>query len=160
METINGSLPFDLNEFQENLLDDYISNGGRIDIYQHERGRGYTTFVLYICLNQLLSTNRRVLFITDSPLQHIVHEIARVAQDFFGAKVVRNNNTGGFLINGKFLRIANPRYESQLRGLRFDDVYGDISAESYHDKREFFKILSHSVPPQSDGNGFHCLVIR
>lgn len=161
METVtDNSALLDLNEFQEKLLSDFIESGGRQTVYQRGRGYGYTTFAMYLCIHQLLTTRRRVAFVSDMPIHLNAMTVYDTACRFFGAKAQRNDKTGGFLINGNYLFMLNPKYPSGLYGRRFYDIYGDIRGDSYDKHREFFYILPHRTgSSEDDGTGFHYMVV-
>lgn len=149
----------ELNEYQEGIITDYIEKGGRGIYHQHGRGQGATSAILYLCIHQLLSTRRIVVLLSDDPVHYLAMAIASVARDYFGQRAVFTNN--GYVIAGRFLRVVRPMAQ-QIRGLRFDDVYGDINSETMVKREETFIYLDYrfGATPGQDGTGFYYMIVR
>lgn len=148
------------NELQEVLLDQFIDNGGQLWIAQQGRGRGYTTFAIMQCLQQLFSTDRNVVFVSDIDYGWIRDEICRLAFYQYGEVASYNKYISAIRLGGRELRILKPAPHSSI-SVRVDDIYGDVSANTIDNCEGFFHTLaSRQGRSGDDGTGFRCYIVR
>lgn len=149
------------NGLQESLLEQFIESGGRLDIYQIGRGEGYSTFAIVQCIQQALTTNRRVVYVYDDK-GWTPPQFCDLAMWFFGVAVRWDKTRNIITVGDKTIRLIRvDRLGYKLRGHIIDDVFGDVDSSTIEKNDEFFDTLNAvQCRYQLDGTGLRLLIIR
>jgi hypothetical protein len=129
-----------LTDFQRDILTKF--NTGRRFVSQYTRGGGYTTAIMYACVEDVLNTNESVVFVSDVRQYYANPQLAQVAYDYFGVNTIRVADIGVY-IKGKLIRTAHPGQIHRLRGTRYN-IYGDISTDNFCSFPDFAYLVNDS----------------
>ena len=148
------------NGLQESLLELFIEAGGVLNIQQRGRGEGYSTFAIVQCIQLALDTDRDVVYVYDDR-EWTPPAFCDIAMWFFGivARWDRWSNT--ITIGEKSIRLFKPDYTGdRLRGIKIDDVFGDVDGYTIDRYEEFFYVLANVQGRHGDGTGMRLWIVR